>query len=66
MRKRAEQAKIFSNFLITEVAHKIRDILDGSYNDFKKYSSTGKSGDKELDRLKDLVAKVLIILVRIG
>jgi hypothetical protein len=44
---------------MTDVSNKIRELLDGTNNEYKRITSLGRSGDKELDRLKELVARVI-------
>ena len=59
IRKRAEQAKILSSILSHDILSKLKDAMDGTHNEFKKLTGLGRAGDKELDRIKETMDKVL-------
>jgi hypothetical protein len=46
---------------MTDVVSKIKDMVDGTTNEFKRSTALGKTSDKELERLKELVGKVQIM-----
>ena len=46
VRKRAEQAKIFSSILSHDVLTKLKDALEGTHNELKRLSGLGRAADK--------------------
>jgi hypothetical protein len=46
VRKRAEQAKIFSSILNHDILIKVKEMLEDSQAEFKRVTALGKSADK--------------------